>query len=192
MSTTITPRAGTFPEGTAVGLFKRTDVEVQRQQTLPPLAARVATGKISGGAFTTNTSLDPSTDYVLIGFVNEVQKVTVKAKKGKFKLTFEGQQTAGIKYNATATELKEALEALSNVAADSVSVSGGPGSESGSTPYSVTFLQEWAGTNVGAMTADVTELEETPKTVEISTATEGSQAGDGGVQRSCMYRTPAA
>lgn len=194
MSTTITPKPGIFPDGTAVGLFERRKVEVERQMGLPPLAARVATGKISEGKFTTSTELAANTDYVLVGFVNEVQSVKVDATAGQFKLTFEGQQTGNIAYNATATAVREALEALSNIAASEVSVSGGPGNSGGTTPYVVTFLLSLAGTNVGAMTGanGTTPLSGGGAAVTISTSTQGSQAGEGGEQRYCMYRTPAA
>lgn len=190
MSTTITPRPGIFPEGTAVGLHLRRNVEEQRQQGYAPLGAPVTSGVISSGAFTTSASLAADTDYVLVGFVDEVQKVIVKAKKGKFKLKFDGQETAGIKYNATAAEVREALEALSNIGPSEVEVTGGPGSESGSTPYLVKFLGTLAGTDVAAMTAVTSELEESPKEVTIETVTQGSKAGEGGVQQTCLYRTP--
>lgn len=185
---TVTPTPGKFPDKTAVGCYLKTAAEVERREGRVPAPAPAATGVISSGAVTF-TGLEPKTDYVMTGFVDEIQVVTVKAKKGKFKLTFEGQQTAGIKYNATATELKEALVALSNVAEGDVEVSGGPGSESGSAPYKVKFLKAWAGKNVAAMTSSVTELEESPKEVLVTTETQGSKASSGGTQIDELFTT---
>lgn len=192
-TTTITPRPGLLPEGTDVALFKRTDVDVERRMGLPPLIAAAATGEISSGVFTTEASLSADTDYVLFGRVDEIQSVKVDATAGQFKLTFEGQQTGNIAYNATAAAVKEALEALSNVAAGDVAVTGGPGSSGGGTPYVVTFRQVWGGMNVGAMTGanGTTPLSGGGAAVTISTTTQGSQAG-AGEQRYVMYRTPPA
>lgn len=190
--TTIKPKPGLLPDGTDVGLYLRRAVDVERQKSAAPLAAPVAKGEMAAGAFTTEAALTANTDYVLIGHVDEIQTVTVKAKKGKFKLVFQGQTTAGIKFDATAAEVKEALEALSNIAAGDVAVTGGPGDEGGTKPYVVIFRQTWGGTNVTAMTADVTELEETPKTVTIATTTQGSKGGAEGIQRYVMHRTPPA
>jgi hypothetical protein len=108
--------------------------------------------------------------------VNEKQTVQVKAKKGKFKLTFAGQQTAAIKYNATEEEVKAALEALSNIGVGDVAVTGGPGDETGSAPYVVEFKGQYAAEDVETMTADVTELEEGTKTVTIATEVAGKEA----------------
>ena len=89
---------------------------------------------------------------------NETQEVRIRATAGTFKLTFEGQQTGPIPYNATAAELKGALEALSNIGPGDVSVGGGPGDSSGSSPYLVTFEGVWANTDVGQMSLDSSAL----------------------------------
>ncbi len=107
--------------------------------------------------------------------VNEKQKVQVKAKAGKFKLTFKGQQTAAIKFNAIAAEVREALEALSNVEVGDVAVTGGPGDDTGTTPYVVEFKGQYAAKDVEPLTADVTELTEGTKTVTITTETAGKE-----------------
>ncbi len=81
----------------------------------------------------------------------EIQKVTVRAGVGKFKLGFKNVTTGELVFNAPAAEAEEvaggpesvekALNALSSVSAGggSVKVTGGPGSVSGSSPYTVTF-----------------------------------------------------
>ncbi len=53
---------------------------------------------------------------------------------GNFTLTFNGQATAAIAYNATAAAVQAALEALSTITPGNVYVQGGAGG-----PYSVTF-----------------------------------------------------
>lgn len=101
---------------------------------------------------------------------NEVQTITGAgtATAGSFTLTFDGQTTAGIAYNATAAAVKTALVALSNIASGDVTTSGGalPGS-----PVTVTFGGQYEDTNVPQMTADSTGL--TGGTVAVTTTTPG-------------------
>lgn len=181
---TVKPKAGLFPEGTAVQAFPARTSEIERREGRPAAVAPTDTGVITNGSVEITGAAGR---YLLEAVVDEVQSVTVKAKKGKFKLVYSGQTTAGIKYNATAAEVREALEALSNIAAAEVEVTGGPGDEGGTKPYVVKFLKTLAGTNVAQMTAVTTELEEEPKTVEIKTTTQGSSAGAGGIQRTCLF-----
>ena len=58
---------------------------------------------------------------------DEQQTVRVtNATGGTFTLTFNGQTTAPIAYNATAAQIDAALEALSNIGANNIQTSGGP------------------------------------------------------------------
>lgn len=79
--------------------------------------------------------------------IDEIQTVTIGGNPtgGTFTLTFEGQTTAGIAYNAAAAAVLSALEALSNLAPGDVTVTGDAGG-----PYTVTFS---LGRDVDAMTA---------------------------------------
>lgn len=187
---TVTPTPGRFPEGTAVGCYLKTAAEVERREGRVPNPAPAATGKITSGAVTF-TGLSANTDYVMTGFVDEVQKVKVDATAGQFKLTFEGQQTGNIAFNASTTAVKEALEALSNVAEGDVEVTGGPGNSGGTTPYSVKFLKAWAGKNVAQMTGanGGTPLSGGGAAITISTETQGSKASAGGTQIDELFRT---
>jgi hypothetical protein len=106
--------------------------------------------------------------------VNEVQKAIVKATGGSFKLTYTGQTTAAIKWNASAAEVLAALLALSNLDTGDVTVTGGPGDEGGTTPYIFTFRE---GANIAEMTADATALTGGEHKVEMSTTTAGTAAG---------------
>ncbi len=51
---------------------------------------------------------------------------TNNATGGTFTLSFDGQTTAPIPYNATAAQVDSALEALSNIGANNIQTSGGP------------------------------------------------------------------
>lgn len=101
--------------------------------------------------------------------VNEVQEVTVSATAGTFKLTFEGEDTVDLPYNARPREefnptpaidtVEEALKALPSVALGStgdnrnVRISGGPGNAGGSTPYRIEFDTALGAMNVSQMVA---------------------------------------
>jgi hypothetical protein len=86
------------------------------------------------------------------GSTNEIQSVEVRyATGGTFTLTYDGQTTGNIAYNANAAAIEAALEALSNITAVSVSGAGTLAS-----PFLVTF--EDGTTNVPQMTATITNL----------------------------------
>ena len=78
---------------------------------------------------------------------SEVQLVTVAGTAGSFRLTFIGQQTAAIPYNATAAAVRGALEVLSNIGVGNVTVTGTPGN------YTVTFTGTLALIDLPPMTA---------------------------------------
>jgi hypothetical protein len=88
---------------------------------------------------------------------NEVQTVTITGTPtgGTFTLTFRGQTTSAIAYNATSSTVVTALEALSTIGAGNVTATGGafPG-----TAVVVTFTGTLAGQNVPLMTASGTGL----------------------------------
>lgn len=88
--------------------------------------------------------------------VNELQRVTLtNATGGTFKLTYAGQQTGAIAYNASAATIKTALEALSNIAVDDVVVTGGPAN---TTPVLVEFVANLAGAAQAVMVIDTSAL----------------------------------
>ena len=84
--------------------------------------------------------------------VNEVQRATITGTPtgGTFTLTYAGQTTTAIAYNATAATVQTALEALSNIAPLDVAVTGGPGP---GTPYTITFGGTLASQDIAQMTA---------------------------------------
>ncbi len=73
---------------------------------------------------------------------NEVQKIGIEATEGQFKLSFRGQTTGDLTFNATASEVQAALRALPSVGSAGVNVTGSPEA------YVVTFVGKLAGANI--------------------------------------------
>jgi hypothetical protein len=108
----------------------------------------------------------------------EVQKVSIigTASGGTFRLTFSGQQTATIARNATAAQLKTALEALSNIAPGDVTVTGGPQLLTPKQPWKVSFAGVYAGTDVPKMTVTHTLTGDDSPYVQVDVLQEGFTA----------------
>lgn len=101
--------------------------------------------------------------------VNEKQTLTLKgAGGGTFTITYAGQTTDPIPYNASAVVVEDALASLSNIAPGDVSVSGIPGG-----PYTVEFTGTLAATDVGQLTADDSGLTGTALAVTVTNVTIG-------------------
>lgn len=121
-------------------------------------------------------SLNRSTQVRVVKAFNEVQRVTVNATAGQFKLTFSGQQTVDLAFNITATALQTALEALSNIDPGDVYVTGGPGNSGGTTPYFVSFAGQYSSSDVPQMTGanGTTPLSGGGASVTVATTTSGT------------------
>ena len=104
---------------------------------------------------------------------SEVQTVTITGSPtgGTFTLTYSGQTTSGIAYNAAASAVQSALAALSNIGSGNVAVTGSAGG-----PYTVTFQGSLAHTNVAQMTATSSLTGGTSPNVSVSTGTGGANA----------------
>lgn len=101
---------------------------------------------------------------------NEAQQVSLGSPSaGTFTLTYGGQTTSAIAYNAAASAVQTALRALSSIGGTNVAVSGNAGG-----PYTVTFQGTLRDTNVAQMTGDGSGL--TGGTLTITTPTQGNQA----------------
>lgn len=105
--------------------------------------------------------------------VSEVQSLDVDATGGTFTITWNGQTTGAIAYNALAAVVQTALEALSNIAPGDVVVTGGVGKSGGGTPYVLTW-SPYLG-NVAQPTATATALTGGGAAVTPGTTTAGVQ-----------------
>ena len=105
--------------------------------------------------------------------VDEVQTVTITGTPtgGTYALTFDSQTTSGIAFNATASAVQTALEALSNINPGDVTCAGGPHP---GTPVTVTFGGQYDGEDVPLMTANSGSLTGgTTPTATVTTTTPG-------------------
>lgn len=112
---------------------------------------RTSSQTLSGAGFGSQLNYSASID------VNEVVTITKSGtvSGGTFTITFGGQTTSAIAYNANAATIETAFEALSSVGAGNGTVAGGPIS---TTPATITFTEDLANTNVGAVTVDSSSL----------------------------------
>jgi hypothetical protein len=96
---------------------------------------------------------------------DETQTVTVDATGGSFALRSGGSTTALLPLGATAAEVQAALEALPEIGAGDVAVTGGPASSS---PYLLTFAGALAGVGVAELESDSSALTGGTVTVSVS------------------------
>jgi len=98
----------------------------------------------------------------------ERQTLTVGAAAGTFRLTFNGQTTVALPFDAPAADpgtpgvldsVAEALNDLTSIKpAGSVSVAGGPGDTTGSSPYEIVFGGSLGDADIAQITADSSAL----------------------------------
>ncbi len=115
----------------------------------------------AGGAFIRTWGWDVVASGPGDAPLDERQTVTVAADAGTFTLTFMGATTDPIAATASAATVQTELNALSSIGGEgaSVTVTGGPGSPSGASPYVVTFDSGiYAGADVEQMTVEATTL----------------------------------
>lgn len=117
---------------------------------------------------------------------NEVQTLTPSATltSGAFRLKFRNERTAQLNYNATATQIRDALRALNEVTADGVSgATGGPIS---TTAVVTTFGGHLARANVPQLTLDSSTL--VGGTINITTTTAGVDAAVRGMGKGTIVQ----
>lgn len=104
---------------------------------------------------------------------NEVQTLTVTGGPtgGTFTITWSGQTTAALAYNATAAQVQAALVALSNIAPGDVVVTGDAGG-----PWTLTWGGSQLGENVAAPTTTESFTGGTSPDITIATSTGGDTA----------------
>ena len=110
------------------------------------------------------------------GLSNEVQTLTVTGGPtgGTFTITWSGQTTTALAYNATAAQVQTTLEALSNIAPGDVTVTGNPGG-----PWTLTWGGAQLGKNVAAPTTTESFTGGTDPDITIATPTAGGAATTG-------------
>lgn len=120
---------------------------------------------------------DPNIMNFLIGGAviltpSEIQTLTITGipTGGTFTITFAGQTTTAIPYNAVATAVGAALIALSNIGPGDVVCTGGP---LPGTPVVITFGGAYAGTDVALMTTTSSLTGGTTPAATITTTTPG-------------------
>ena len=118
-------------------------------------------GGINGGGF------GPFNDQL----TDEQQTVrATNATGGTFTLSWKGQTTAPMPYNATAAQIDAALEALSNVGANNIQTSGGPVNTAN---VNVFFRRALQQADQDQITGDGAALTGTTPTLATATTTRG-------------------
>ncbi len=129
------------------------------------------------GTRANGSNVSAALTYIDYTSANEVQTLDVAgATGGAFNLTFNGATTADIPFNAAASDIRAALEALPTIGTGNVSVSGGPAN---TTPVVVTFVGALAKTNVaGIVAADgSTPLAGATAAGSVMTTAQGTNGG---------------
>ena len=116
------------------------------------------------------------------------RSASTNATGGTFTLTFNGQTTAPLPFNATAAQIAAALGALSNIGAANIQATGGP-------VNTANVLVTWKGTfeeqDVATLTSDATGLTGTTPTVTIGVGT-GAGGSNTTARQGGLWRMPAA
>lgn len=104
---------------------------------------------------TTTTGVGPVSDSSSVTHANTVQSVTIvgTATAGTFTLSYGGQTTAPIAYNATGATVATALAALSTIGNGNVIGTGNAGG-----PYTLTFQGALKNQPIAALTANYSAL----------------------------------
>jgi hypothetical protein len=105
---------------------------------------------------------------------NEMQYVEIVATGGTFTLTYSGQTTGAINWNASAAAVQTALEALSNLAPGDVQVDLDY-QNAGGGAYVITFMGTLEGDNLALITANGTNLTGPGHSITVSAIQDGSQ-----------------
>lgn len=121
------------------------------------------------------------------GISEETQTVTISATGGTFTLSFNGQVTGAIAWNATAAAVQAALEALNNIDPGDVVVTGANGG-----PYTVKFQGQYANENVPALVSAAGGLTGGAGTAVVATTQAGDAELDAGIGTAVGFLYSAA
>lgn len=101
---------------------------------------------------------------------NEQQTVTISATGGTFTISYGGQTTTALAYNAAGSVVQAALEALSSIGTGNIAVS------LGGSVYTLTFQNALGNTNVAAVTTNASLLTGGAGTATVATTVPGVAA----------------
>lgn len=120
--------------------------------------------------------------------VNEVQTLSISSASsgGSFTLTFDGEESSAIAYNASAATIEGVFDSMGSVGNGNVACAGG---DVGTADVTFTFSGDFAGIDVPLLTADTTNLLGAAVDVEVATLVDGN-AGTDEVQTFALYGTP--
>jgi hypothetical protein len=99
-----------------------------KPQFVPTIAARPETAAAdspTGLHFSLHIPQNEAVSQVALPAMDETQSLDVKARAGGFVLSFEGQESGELPFDATAAEVQSALAGLSTIGTGNVAVSGG-------------------------------------------------------------------
>ena len=142
------------------------------------MTASVNVGTNGGSAWSMPTSVPSRSSTVLVtgyGYLaDNVQQVTINGSPtgGTFTLTFNGQTTSNIAWNASGLGVESALQALSSVGTYNVLVTGPAGG-----PYLIEFGGTLGGSSQPAITANSSGLTGGTPSIAIVTTQPGGDAG---------------
>jgi hypothetical protein len=155
---TIEKGSSVAAERFAFGIFESLTLRVNRTEAA--ISGNVMgqkTSEFGTDGFTVMSSptdipalpVDPRAVSVFVGntfSVNEVQTLAINGATGTYVITYDGQSTAPIAVAATTAAVQSALQGLSNIGANNVTVAGTPG-----TSYTITFVGALAGLDVSSL-----------------------------------------
>lgn len=166
--------------GPAQGYIQRTDLVTLTNEDNVPLPNFPQGSTLNDPIVSVSNINAPDTQYIedtdfVVNYndsVNEVQTVVIAgANAGTFTLSFRGDVTPTIAYNAATSAVETALETLTSLENADVAVTGSAGS------YTITFSGQYANQNVEALVADGTSLGGASPTITVNTTTEGGVTG---------------
>lgn len=174
---TVTPAAGGVDAEDDATFLDRLTTEFRLSAPRPIVAGNRTSYDPAFDDFGEFAKLDPAVERAISWDLyqpgtNETQTVSHNGTGGTLTLTWNGQTTTALAWNANAAAIQAALEALSNIGVGDAIVTGGPW------PAAVTveFTHALAESNVAAITATTTSLTPGGSVATITTTVGGVAA----------------
>ncbi len=156
----------------------------------PHFDGAVVEGTVNPEGQSTSYHFDYISEAAYSAHRDAEQKLIVSATQGIYTLSFAGQTTIALSFQAGAAEVESALDSLSSIGGvgGSVTVTGGPGDQPGSTPYLITFGGALSETNVETLGIEATGLSG-GSGGSVETTVAGRQAGFEGAEATAEETT---